>query len=116
MRFFAARAPFRSGSASLGSQKDGLPARSRGEGISFKAISSRYRGQPGRCPVLVGEQMAWQEGMDGKTSDLVMLAALSLFCACLAWSWGHRVFALVFFTLCIVAVLGAAREHGDRSS
>ena len=54
--------------------------------------------------------------MDGKTSDLVMLAALSLFCACLAWSWGHRVFALVFFTLCIVAVLGAARERGDRSS
>jgi hypothetical protein len=60
--------------------------------------------------------MAWQESMDGKANDLVVLAALSLFCASLAWSWGHRVFGLIFFTLCAVAVVGAAREHGDRSS
>src|SRR5215472_15944238 len=44
-----------------------------GGGVSerrFKAIDSREEGQPGRCPFQSGA------GMDAKTRDLVLLAAL----------------------------------------
>jgi hypothetical protein len=42
------------------------------------------------------------------THDLVLLAALSLFCANVAWSEDHDVFALVFVTLSAVAAFSAA--------
>jgi hypothetical protein len=44
--------------------------------------------------------------MDAKTRDLALLAALSLFCASFAWSWGHVILGSVFFPLGAVAVLG----------
>jgi hypothetical protein len=98
---------FRSGSAWLGrSQKDGLPSRLRG--ISWtarlKAINSRTgKGQPDRCPFQSGAEM------DAKrTRGLVKLAALSLFCAGLAWAVDHAVFSSVFAALSAVAALGAA--------
>jgi hypothetical protein len=47
--------------------------------------------------------------MDAKTRHvLVLLAALSLVCATLAWSADHAVFTSVFAALGTVAVLGAA--------
>ena len=46
--------------------------------------------------------------MDAKTRDLVLLAALSLFCATVAWSADYAVFASVFVALTAVAVLRAA--------
>jgi hypothetical protein len=46
--------------------------------------------------------------MDAKTRDLVLLAALSLFCAAVAWSAHYAVFASVFVALTAVAVLRAA--------
>jgi hypothetical protein len=49
--------------------------------------------------------------MDAKTRDLVLLAALSLFCAGFAWSWGHLVLGSVLFALGVVAVLGIAQKH-----
>jgi hypothetical protein len=46
--------------------------------------------------------------MDAKTiRGLVFLAALSLFCATVAWAVDHAVFGSVFFALGTVAVLGA---------
>jgi hypothetical protein len=46
--------------------------------------------------------------MDAKTRDLVLLAALSLFCAIVAWGVDRAVFGLVFFALSAVAIFGAA--------
>ena len=46
--------------------------------------------------------------MDAKTRDLALLAALSLFCAGFAWSWGYVILGSVFFAL---GVLGIAERH-----
>jgi hypothetical protein len=47
--------------------------------------------------------------MDAKrTRGLVKLAALSLFCATVAWTAEHAVFTSIFAALGTVAVLGAA--------
>jgi len=53
--------------------------------------------------------------MDAKTiRALVWLAALSLFCAIVAWAAEHAVFTSVFAALSIVAVLGAAAQRPRR--
>jgi hypothetical protein len=71
--------------------------------LRLKAINSRTgEGQPNRCPFQSGAEM------DAKTRDLVLLAALSLFCATVAWSADYAVFASVFVALTAVAVLRAA--------
>jgi hypothetical protein len=46
--------------------------------------------------------------MDAKPRDLVLLAALSLFCAVFAWAGDRVVFGSVFLALGVVAILGAA--------
>jgi hypothetical protein len=45
--------------------------------------------------------------MDAKAQELVLLAALSLFCAGFAWILGHLVLGSVLFALGVVAI-GAA--------
>jgi hypothetical protein len=53
--------------------------------------------------------------MDAKrTRGLVLLAALSLFCATVAWAEDHAVFTSVFAALGTVAVLGAAGSRHRR--
>jgi hypothetical protein len=53
--------------------------------------------------------------MDAKTiRALVSLAALSLFCATIAWAVDHAVFSSVFAALGAVAVLGAAAPRPRR--
>jgi hypothetical protein len=42
------------------------------------------------------------------TRGLVLLAALALLCATIAWAVDHAVFGSVFAALGVVAVLGAA--------
>jgi hypothetical protein len=49
--------------------------------------------------------------MDAKTRNLVLLAALSLFCAVFAWISGHPVSGSVLFALGVVASRGAANSH-----
>ena len=49
--------------------------------------------------------------MDAKTRDLALLAALSLFCAGVAWISGHFVLGWVFFALGAVAALGIVERH-----
>jgi hypothetical protein len=50
--------------------------------------------------------------MDAKTTrDLALLAALSLFCAGFAWSWGYVILGSVFFALGVVAALGIAQKR-----
>ena len=49
--------------------------------------------------------------LDAKTRDLALLAALSLFCAGVAWISGHFVLGWVFFALGAVAALGIAERH-----
>ena len=49
--------------------------------------------------------------MDAKTRDLALLAALSLFCAGVAWIWGYVILGSVFFVLGGVAALGIAWEQ-----
>jgi hypothetical protein len=44
--------------------------------------------------------------MDAKTRNLAGLAALSLFCAGVAWILGHLALGSVFFALGVVAALG----------
>jgi len=50
-------------------------------------------------------------GMDAKTRDLALLAALSLFCAGIAWIMDHAVFGLAFFALGVIGIFGAAERH-----
>jgi hypothetical protein len=53
--------------------------------------------------------------MDAKrTRGLVLLAALSLFCATVVWAEDHAVFTSVFAALGTVAVLGAAGPRHRR--
>jgi hypothetical protein len=53
--------------------------------------------------------------MDANTTHvLVLLAALSLFCATTAWAAEHAVFTSVFAALGTVAVLGAAAPRPRR--
>jgi hypothetical protein len=53
--------------------------------------------------------------MNAKTThDLVLLAALSLFCATVAWSEDHAVFASVFLTLTAVAAFNAVAPRPRR--
>jgi hypothetical protein len=53
--------------------------------------------------------------MDAKrTRGLVLLAALSISCAGLAWAMEHAVFTSVFAALGTVAVLGAAAPRPRR--
>jgi hypothetical protein len=57
----------------------------------------------------------WTREMDAKTiRGLVWLAALSLFCATVAWTVDHAIFASVFFALGTVAVLGASAPRPRR--
>jgi hypothetical protein len=54
-------------------------------------------------------------GMDAKTiRGLCLLAALSLFCAGLAWAMDHAVFSSVFAALSTVAAFGAAAARPRR--
>jgi hypothetical protein len=56
--------------------------------------------------------LPWTGEMDAKTTrDLALLAALSLFCAGFAWSWGYVILGSVFFALGVVAALGIAQKH-----
>jgi hypothetical protein len=52
--------------------------------------------------------------MDAKTRDLALLAALSLFCAGIAWIMDHAVFGSAFFALGVVGIFGAADRHSGR--
>jgi hypothetical protein len=49
--------------------------------------------------------------MDAKPRDLALLAALSLFCAGVAWISGHFVLGWAFFALGAVAALGIAERY-----
>jgi len=49
--------------------------------------------------------------MDAKTRDLALLAALSLFCAGVAWILDYLILGSVFFALGVVAALGIAQKH-----
>ena len=49
--------------------------------------------------------------MDAKTRDLALLAALSLFCAGIAWIMDRAVFGSVFFAFGAVGIFGAAERH-----
>jgi hypothetical protein len=49
--------------------------------------------------------------MNAKTRDLALLAALSLFCAGVAWISDHLVLGSVFFALGAAAALGLAENH-----
>jgi len=49
--------------------------------------------------------------METKTRDLVLLTALSLFCAGIAWSWSYVILGSVFFAFGVVAALGIAQKH-----
>jgi hypothetical protein len=48
--------------------------------------------------------------MDAKTRDLALLAALSLFCAGVAWILGHLVLGSVFFALGVTAAVSIVWE------
>jgi hypothetical protein len=53
--------------------------------------------------------------MDPRTRDgLLLLAALSLFCASVAWTLDRAVFALVFAALSAVATFHAAAPRARR--
>jgi hypothetical protein len=53
--------------------------------------------------------------MDAKTRDgLLLLAALSLFGASVAWTLDRAIFALVFAVLSAVATFHAAARTGSR--
>jgi hypothetical protein len=57
----------------------------------------------------------WTGKMDAKrTRGLIFLAALSLFCASVAWAEDYAVFSSVFAALSAVAVLGAAAPRHRR--
>jgi hypothetical protein len=49
--------------------------------------------------------------MDAKTRDLALLAALSLFCAGVAWISDHFVLGSVFFAFGVVAAYAIAERH-----
>ena len=49
--------------------------------------------------------------MDANTRDLVLIAALSLFCAGFAWILGYVFLGLVFFALGGVAAIGLVDEY-----
>jgi hypothetical protein len=49
--------------------------------------------------------------MDTKTRHLALLAALSLFCAGIAWIMDHAVFGSAFFALGAVGIFGAAERY-----
>ena len=49
--------------------------------------------------------------MDAKTRNLALLAALSLFCAGVAWILDYLILGSVFFALGVVAALGIAQKH-----
>jgi hypothetical protein len=49
--------------------------------------------------------------MDAKAQELVLLAALSLFCAGVAWSWDHAILGSVLFALGGVAAVEIAWDH-----
>ena len=56
--------------------------------------------------------LPWTGIMDAKTTrDLALLAALSLFCAGVAWILDHLVLGSVFFALAVAAALGIAWEQ-----
>jgi hypothetical protein len=92
--------------------------------LRLKAINSRTgEGQPWSLPLLIGSKKGAcfaprQSGlgeMNAKTThDLVLLAALSLFCATVAWSEDHAVFASVFLTLTAVAAFNAVAPRPRR--
>jgi hypothetical protein len=63
-------------------------------------------GQPRRCPFRMGR------GMDAKTLDLALLAALSVLCAMFAWAGDRDIVGSLFFALGAVAIVGAA--YGQR--
>jgi hypothetical protein len=53
--------------------------------------------------------MSWM-GMDAKTHNLALLAALSLFCAGVAWILGYLILGSILFALGGVAAVGIVRE------
>jgi hypothetical protein len=78
----------------------------------FKAINARHweRGSLVAAPFQSGAKM------DAKTRDsLLLLAALSLFCASVAWSADRAVFASVFVALSAIAAFNAVapRPRGE---
>jgi hypothetical protein len=72
----------------------------------FKAINARTgEGTPVAAPFQSGS------GMDAKTRHLALLAALSLFCAGIAWIMDHAVFGSAFFALGAVGIFGVAERY-----
>jgi hypothetical protein len=49
--------------------------------------------------------------MGAKTRHLALLAALSLFCAGIAWIMDHAVFGSAFFALGAVGIFGVAERY-----
>ena len=49
--------------------------------------------------------------MDVETRDLVLFAALSLFCAGFAWTVDHAVFSAVFLVLGVAAIIEVAERY-----
>jgi hypothetical protein len=112
MRPSSRRAPSRSGSAarSLPERWPALPFAMEARIYGFKAINARTgKGQHGRCPFQSGAEMDAR-----RTRGLVLLAALSLSCAGLAWGVDHAVFASVFVALTAVAVFHAVSPRQRR--
>jgi hypothetical protein len=98
----------RSGSAWLGrSQKDGLPSRSRGRAfisaVQGHRLAHKGRGQPDRCPFLIGSK----NGRPDTQSCFARLPVAVL--RSLRLGRGSRCLGLAVFALGVVAVLGAAR-------
>ena len=49
--------------------------------------------------------------MDAKERDLALFAALSLFCAGIAWTVDHVIFSSIFFVLGVAAIVGVVESH-----
>src|SRR5262245_37940546 len=77
---------------------------------SFSAVQGHQLAHKGRGS-LVAAPFQPEAGMDAKTRNLALLAALSLFCAGSAWSLGHLILGSVFFVLGVVAALGIAQKY-----
>jgi hypothetical protein len=75
----------------------------------YTMLEAVERLQHGRCPFQSGAEMDVR-----RTRGLVLLAALSLSCAGLAWGVDHAVFASVFVALTAVAVFHAVSPRQRR--
>src|SRR5262245_55687148 len=96
----------RSGSARLGRfQKDGLPSRSRAFHGRVQGHQLALRGAARSLPLSI------ESDMDAKAHHLVLLAAISLFCAIVTWAGDRDLLGSGFFALGMAAIWGAALPH-----